>query len=366
MSVSFLDLAWMHADIQNELDEAYQRVMQSSWFVLGSEVEAFENEFASYCQAKYCAGVGNGLDALSLILRAYDIGPGDEVIVPANTFVATVLAVTHVGAKPIFVEPDDQTCNINVEELEGAITERTRAIMVVHLYGQPANMLEIRKIAEKYGLRVIEDAAQAHGATFSGQKVGSLGDASGFSFYPVKNLGALGDGGAVVSSDPELIERVRMLRNYGSGQKYYNKVIGYNSRLDEIQAALLRVKLRRLDEWNSRRVQVAKMYHDELGTEFLRKVEQLDGVQSVWHLYVIRCQCRDKLQAYLKSRRIETGIHYPCPPHLQQAYFSLGHRRGSFPVAERLSDEVLSLPMGPHLTEDNVAEVIDVMNAFEL
>ena len=361
MSVPFLDLGAAYLELKDDLDAAYHRVMDSGWFILGKEVEAFEREFAAYCEAAHCVGVGNGLEALHLILRAYGIGPGDEVIVPANTYIATWLAVSYAGATPIPVEPDARTYNLDPALIEAAITPATRAILPVHLYGQPADMDPIKALASRYGLKVIEDAAQAHGARYHGRRVGGLGDAAGFSFYPGKNLGALGDGGAVVTNDADLAERVRVLRNYGSRVKYHNEVKGFNSRLDELQAALLRVKLPVLDAWNERRRAAAARYLDglagsELGLPYVPK-----WAEPVWHLFVVRHPQRDALQQRLQQAGIGTMIHYPIPPHLQPAYAELGYSAGAFPISEAIHREVLSLPMGPQLTAAQQGRVLGRM-----
>lgn len=350
MRVPFLDLNSSYMELKNELDAAFQEVMDTSWYVLGREVENFEAEFARYCGVKHCIGVGNGLEALHLTLRTLGIGKGDEVIVPAHTFIATWLAVSQTGAVPVPVEPDENTFNINTELIEQAITEKTKAIIPVHLYGKPAAMDPINEISKRYGLKVVEDAAQAHGARYKGKRIGSLGDAAGFSFYPGKNLGALGDGGAVVTNNDEIAEGIRLLRNYGSQEKYHHEIKGYNSRLDELQAAFLRVKLKRLDEWNARRGQIAERYREVLSgipKIALPHVEVQD--EHVWHLYVIRHPCRDAVQTCLKNSGISTLIHYPIPPHMSPAYLNLGWEKSSFPIANRLSREVLSLPMGPHV-----------------
>ena len=354
--IPFLDLKQPYLELKEELDCAYQRVMDSGWYIHGEELKAFEAEFADYCNVKYCIGVGNGLDALHLILRAMDIGAGDEVIVPSNTFIATWLAVSYAGATPVPVEPVESTYNIDPNRIEAAITERTKAIMPVHLYGQPADMNPILEIAAKYHLKVIEDAAQAHGARYKGTRVGSLGDAAGFSFYPGKNLGAFGDGGAVTTNDSTLAERVRRLSNYGSHVKYAHDVKGFNSRLDELQAALLRVKLRHLDEWNGRRRKIADQYLQKLSAQdFLTLPHVPPWAEHVWHLFVIRTSKRDQLQKYLVDQGIQTLIHYPVPPHRQGAYQELSHL--SLPVSEMIHREVLSLPMGPHLTMEMVEEI---------
>ena len=359
MMVPFLDLKAPYLELKEELDAAYRRVMESGWYILGEEVACFEREFADYCGVRHCVGVGNGLDALHLILRAMEIGPGDEVIVPANTYIATWLAVSYAGATPVPVEPDERTWNIAPERIEEKITDRTRAILAVHLYGQTAEMGLIAELAGRYGLRVIEDAAQAHGAICQGRRSGSLGDAAGFSFYPGKNLGALGDGGAVTTDDDELADRLRVLRNYGSRKKYFNEEKGFNSRLDELQAALLRVKLRRLDEWNRCREVVAQKFSAGLAGLGLGLPTVAEGCSSAWHLYVVRSARRDALAAALAEREVGTLIHYPVPPHRQPAYAELGYGPGSFPLSERLADEVLSLPMGPHLQQDQQSHVIE-------
>ena len=358
MTVPFLDLSAPWRELQDELDAAWRRVMESGWYILGKEVAAFEEEFAAYCGVRHCIGVGNGLDALHLILRGYGIGPGDEVIVPANTYIATWLAVTYAGATPVPVEPDEATFNLDPARIEAALTPRTRAIMPVHLYGQPADLDPITAVARRHGLKVIEDAAQAHGARYRGRRCGSLGDAAGFSFYPGKNLGAIGDGGAVTTDDDDLAGRLRMLRNYGSSRKYVNEVAGFNSRLDELQAALLRVKLSRLDDWNGRRRAVAAAYLDALAGTGLLLPTAPCWAEPVWHLFVVRCPNRDAVTAQLDGHGIGWLVHYPIPPHRQDAYRDLGYGEGSFPLAEQLSREVLSLPMGPHLTSGECARVI--------
>jgi dTDP-4-amino-4,6-dideoxygalactose transaminase len=356
--VPFLDLRAINGAQAQQLRAAFNRVLDSGWFVIGGELQAFENEFAVYCGASHCVGVGNGLDALFLILKAYGIGAGDEVIVPSNTYIATWLAVSHTGATPVPVEPLAATHNIDPSRVEAAITPRTKAILAVHLYGQPAQMDVLRRIARARGLRLIEDAAQAHGARQRGRRVGCLGDAAGFSFYPGKNLGALGDAGAVVTDDAALAREVRLLRNYGSSVKYVNDVQGHNSRLDELQAALLREKLGSLDDHNEHRSRLAETYSHGLAGLDLVLPEVADGMRPVWHLYVVRSRQREQLQARLLADGIETLIHYPLAPHLQAAYEPLGIARGSLPIAEQLQREVLSLPMGPHLQRDDVQRVI--------
>ena len=359
MKVPFLDFVAPYQELKAGLDEAYFRFAHSAWYVLGREVEAFEKEFAEYCGVKYCVGVGNGLDALHLILRAYEIGPGDEVIVPSNTYIATWLAVSYAGGTPVPVEPDPRTGNIACEGITAAITSKTKAIMPVHLYGQPADMDPINEIAAKHRLKVIEDNAQAQGARYKGRRTGSLGDGAGHSFYPGKNLGAFGDAGAVTTNDAQLADRVRTLRNYGSKTKYYNELKGFNSRLDELQAAFLRVKLAKLDAWNDRRRQVAALYSSKLrGASNLTLPFVPEWAEPVWHLFVVRHPKRDALQQSLNGAGISTLIHYPVPPHLSGAYADAGWQRGAFPVAEELSQTVLSLPVGPHLTSEQADRVI--------
>lgn len=354
-TIPFLDLKQPYLELKEEIDQAYQRVMDSGWYIHGEELKAFESEFADYCNVKYCIGVGNGLDALHLILRAMDIGQDDEVIVPSNTFIATWLAVSYAGAMPVPVEPKETTYNIDPDRIESAITEKTKAIMPVHLYGQPADMDPVLKIAAKYNLQVIEDAAQAHGAVYKGKRTGGLGNAAGFSFYPGKNLGAFGDGGAVTTNDPLIAGEVRRLSNYGSHIKYCHDVKGFNSRLDELQAAFLRVKLRHLDEWNARRIELVDCYRRLLaGSNVLLPVTPV-GFESVFHLFVIRTVNRDLLQATLKDSGIDTVIHYPIPPHKQGSYKSMQNLK--LPIAEQMSHQILSLPMGPHLSIALVEEI---------
>ncbi|PYY02221.1 MAG: erythromycin biosynthesis sensory transduction protein eryC1 [Acidobacteria bacterium] len=359
MKVPFLDFSGPYAELKPELDDAYCRVMQSGWYILGREVEAFEQEFASYCGVKHCVGVGNGLDALHLVLRAMEIGSGDEVIVPSNTYIATWLAVSYAGAIPVPVEPDPSTCNIDPARIEEAITNRTKAIVPVHLYGQPADMDPILELASKYSLKIIEDNAQAQGAKYKGRRTGGLGDAAGNSFYPGKNLGAFGDAGAITTNDDDIADRVRTLRNYGSRTKYSNDYKGFNSRLDEFQAAFLRVKLRKLDEWNNRRQAVAFRYIKEF-----QSIPELvlphirDWADPVWHLFVVRHLARKELQRQLTTAGIGTLIHYPIPPHQSHAYADDATTPKSLPIAEFLSSSVLSLPMGPHLTDSQMEAVI--------
>ncbi len=364
MKIPFLDLKAGYLELQGEIDAAIRRVLNSGWYILGEEVDAFEQEYAAYCGAKHCVGVGNGLDALHLALLALGVGPGDEVIVPSNTYIATWLAVSHCGATPIPVEPDPATYNLDPERLEAAITPRTRVILPVHLYGQAADMDAIMAIARKHGLRVLEDGAQAHGARYRGQRIGAHGDVVAWSFYPGKNLGAYGDGGAITTNDGEIAERIGLLRNYGSRVKYVNEVPGFNSRLDPIHAAALRVKLKVLDAWNARRGELALRYQAGLKNTGLTLPFVPDWAEPAWHLYVVQHPRRDAIQRQLGEAGIGTLIHYPIPPHLQQAYATAGFAKGQFPIAEQIADQCLSLPMGPHLDEGDVAEVIAALRAF--
>jgi dTDP-4-amino-4,6-dideoxygalactose transaminase len=355
----FLDLKSINLRDSEAFHRALDRVLKSGWLVLGEEVAAFESEFAAYCESSHCVGVANGLDALHLVLRAWDIGPGDEVIVPSNTYIATWLAVDLCGATPVPVEPHRHSYNIDPSRIGAAITSRTKAIIAVHLYGQPAEMADIMAIARKNGLRVLEDAAQAHGARFDGRRVGSWGDAAAFSFYPGKNLGALGDAGAVTTDDAELATRIATLRNYGSKKKYHNEEKGLNSRLDELQAAFLREKLVRLDTDNAQRCRIAARYTERLG-----RIEQLglpavvDGAEPVWHLYAIQSAQRDSLCRALADDGVQTMIHYPIPPHHQPAY-KVGRVFGVFPISESIHERVLSLPMGPTMTIADADRVVE-------
>lgn len=356
--VPFLDLQAAYQELKQELDAAVHRVLDSGWYLLGTELEAFEREYASFVEAEYCVGVGNGLDAIRLSLLALGVGPGDEVLVPSNTYIATWLAVTQVGATPVPVEPDLSTYNIDPARIEASITARTRVVMPVHLYGQPADMDAVFEIAQKHGLRVLEDAAQAHGARYKGKRIGGLGDVTAWSFYPGKNLGGFGDAGAVTTSDGEIANQIRLLRNYGSREKYVNQLQGYNSRTDEIQAAVLRVKLRYLDEWNERRSRLATTYRVALQDTSLVLPHVPEWAQPSWHLFVVRTPERDHLQQQLTKAGIATLIHYPIPPHRQAAYTSLQWGEGNFPISEQIHREVLSLPIGPHLDEGALQLVI--------
>lgn len=362
--IPFLDMKAVYAELKPALDAAFVRVMESGWFVLGREVEAFEAEYAAFCGTQFCVGVGNGLEALELVLRGWDIGPGDEVIVPSNTYIATWLAVTAVGATVVPVEPVPGGPNIDPDRIVAALTPRTRAIMPVHLYGEPADMDAIMALAGKHGLKVVEDVAQAQGAKVRGRRTGALGDAGAHSFFPTKNLGAFGDGGAVTTDDANLAERLRTLRNYGSKVKYVNLERGVNSRLDELQAALLRVKLPKLDDWNDRRRRLAARYDDKLsGIPGLGLPRVPQWAEPVWHLYVVRTVRRADVIAALDKAGIGSLIHYPIPPHLQQAYADLGLGRGAFPLAEELAETVLSLPIGAHMPESAVDEVAAVVRS---
>jgi len=361
--IPFLELKPAYLERKAEIDAAIGRVLDSGWYILGEELSAFEAEYARHCGANHCIGVGNGLEALVLALRAMDVAPGDEVIVPSNTYIATWLAVSHVGATPVPVEPDPRTYNIDPTRIEAAITARTRVILPVHLYGQPADMDPILAIARTRGLKVLEDAAQAHGARHRGSPIGSHGDVAAWSFYPAKNLGAFGDAGAVTTNDAALADRIRVLRNYGSRAKYHNEVIGYNSRLDELQAAILRAKLPWLADANARRAAIAARYLEAFAGCDLVLPHVPAWAEPVWHLFVIRHRNRDALAEQLKARGIGTMIHYPVPPHLQPAYAALALGEGAFPISEAMHREVLSLPLRPDMTDTDVEAVVDAVRA---
>ncbi len=364
MNVPFVSFKPLEKELNAELRAAFDRVLTNSWYIDGKEDKAFEEAFATYCHTEYCVGCGNGLDALMLVLKAWGIGPGDEVIVPSNTFIATALAVTYVGATPVFVEPDIRTYNIDPARIGEKITKNTKAIMPVHLYGQPCDMDPIMAIAQKHGLYVLEDCAQAHGATYKGKVIGSFGDAAGFSFYPGKNLGALGDAGAMVTSDKTLADKVRALGNYGSDYKYHHIYKGTNSRLDELQAAFLSAKLPLMDKVNENRRYIADRYLKGIKNERIILPFVPDYAQPVWHLFSVRCEARDALAQYLADRGIGTNKHYPIPMHLQDCYADLGIQKGSLPVAEEISATQLSLPMYYGMTEEEIDYVIDTINAF--
>lgn len=366
MEVPFADFRPMHNEIRPQLDAAYQRVMDNSWFIQGPELEKFEQEFAAYIGVKHCVGVATGLDALYLLLRAYGIGAGDEVIVPSNTFIATALAVSYAGATPVFVEPTLETFNIDPARIEEKITSQTKAIITVQLQGRCADMDPIKALAEKYQLKVIEDAAQAHGARYKGVKAGTLGDAAGFSFYPGKNLGALGDGGCITTNDDEVARKVRALGNYGSDYKYHHIYQGTNSRLDEMQAAFLRVKLPHLEQWNDYRRKVAARYLTEITNPLIHlPLPTSETFEHIYHVFVIRCDQRDELEKYLLDNGIHTVKHYPVPMHMQPAYANLHIPEGTLPIAEKISRTVLSIPMYYGITDEQVSYVIEKLNAFK-
>jgi dTDP-4-amino-4,6-dideoxygalactose transaminase len=365
MNIPFLDLGAGYRELRSEIDQAVRRTLDSGCYILGPEVEAFEGEFAQYCAASYAVGVASGSDAIRLGLLALDVGPGDEVIVPSNTYIATWLAVSQCGAIPVPVEPDEATYNIDPSRIESAITSRTKAIIPVHLYGQPADLDPILVVARKYDLRVLEDGAQAVGARYKGRRIGGHGDAVAWSFYPSKNLGAFGDGGAVTTNNFEVADRIRVLRNYGSRVKYVNEVKGFNSRLDPIQAAVLRVKLRYLDAWNERRNIRAYEYLHGLQETNLTLPVVPGWAQPVWHLFVVRLAERNRLMKRLSDEGISTLIHYPVPPHRQAAYKDQIGNYPNIETTERLADEVVSLPLGPHLSNDNLQAVVDAIHRYE-
>ncbi len=362
--VPFVDLGAQYRTIEGEIGEATSRVIQQSDFILGREVSLFEEEFAAFCEAKYAIGVDSGTSALELALRAYDIGPGDEVITAANSFIASALAISHAGARPILVDVDPSTYTVDVSAIEKAITPRTKAVIPVHLYGHPAHMNPIRELADKHGLVIIEDACQAHGTRYKGRRAGSLGHAAAFSFYPGKNLGAYGDGGIVVTNDRGIARRLEMLRNYGQKEKYQHLFRGYNRRLDTLQAAVLRVKLRYLEKWNAARRWNAVLYHKFLDGCGLLLPGEAPGAESVWHLYVIRAEQRDALKEHLISRGISASIHYPIPIHVQPAYLDLGYKKGDFPVTESCAHQVLSLPMYAEISQDQIEYVAKTIRDF--
>ncbi|MHB8073122.1 DegT/DnrJ/EryC1/StrS family aminotransferase [Desulfosporosinus fructosivorans] len=365
MNIPFASFRPMHDALRHELDNAYNTVMDSSNFIQGQQCRLFEDEFAAYCGANHCIGVATGLDALYLILRAMEVGMDDEVIVPSNTYIATALAVTYTGAIPVFVEPEIQTYNINPALIEEKITNKTKAIIVVHLQGRAADMDEINRIAQQHNIRVVEDAAQAHGTKYKCKKVGTLSDAAGFSFYPGKNLGALGDGGAVVTNNKEIADKVRALGNYGSDYKYHHIYQGTNCRLDEMQAAFLRVKLPHLDKWNVARQVIAEKYFAGITNPLITlPLASNDEYLHIYHVFVIRCERRDELEHYLKENSIGTAKHYPIPMHMQEAYKSLNISEGALPIAEKISRSVLSIPMYYGMTDEEIQYVIDRLNGF--
>jgi dTDP-4-amino-4,6-dideoxygalactose transaminase len=364
MTIPFLDLGAAYRELQPDIDAAIAAVTGSGWYIGGPAVTSFEQAYASYTEADHCIGTGNGLDALYLILRALDVGPGDEVIVASNTFIATLLAVSMVGATPVLVEPDPRTYNLDPDRVAEAITPRTRVIMPTHLYGQPADLDPLLALARARSLRLVEDAAQAHGARYKGQRIGAHGDAVAWSFYPGKNLGAMGDAGAVTTNDAELAERVRMLGNYGSRRKYVNDVRGVNSRLDPLQAAILEVKLRHLDDWNARRARLAARYTACLQDSGIAPPFVPNWAEPSWHLYVVALADRAAAETVFAAAGVQTLVHYPIPPHRQEAYADLDLAEGSYPIAERMAHEVLSLPIGPHLEEAGADRVIGVLRTL--
>ena len=360
--IKFLDLHKINERFREEIDNRIKQVLDSGWYLLGAQDKEFEKNFAKYCGVKHCIGCANGLDALNLIIRAYGFGAGDEIIVPANTYIASILAISENGCTPVLVEPDIETYNINPDLIEEKITDKTKAILVVHLYGQAVQMDKILELAKKYNLKVIEDSAQAHGAFYNGKRVGSLGDASGFSFYPGKNLGCMGDGGAVTTNDDELAKKIRAIANYGSDYKYHHIYKGVNSRLDEIQAGILDVKLPYLDEDNSRRREIAKYYKENIKNEKIILPKTYDELAHVYHVFVVRCNNRDELQKHLENNDIQTNIHYPTAPHKQLCYSEYSNL--NLPITEKIHSEVMSLPISPVMTDDEVKKVVEVVNAF--
>jgi len=364
MKINFNELKRGYEKYKSEYDKAAIETLESGWYILGESVERFEREFANFIGSKYCVGVNSGLDALILAARALEVGPGDEVIVPANTYIATVLGITENGATPVLVEPDEYY-NLDADKIEQEITDKTKAIMVVHLYGQAANMDKIKRIAEKYNLYLIEDCAQSHGARFNGKITGTFGDVGCFSFYPTKNLGAFGDAGAIVTENEDVAEKVRMLRNYGSKKKYYNEIEGVNSRLDEMQDALVSVKLSHYNELRRERERIAQKYLDEIKNPLIELPAIRQGAEHVWHLFVVRTEKRDELQKYLAENGIGTQIHYPIPPHLSGAYKHLGYNEGDFPITERYANTVLSLPIYDGMTDEEAEYVIKVINEYK-
>lgn len=364
MKIPFVSFKAMERELDADIRNAFNRVLENSWYIGGKEDEAFEKAFADYCNVKYCVGTGNGLDALVLLLKAFEIGEGDEVIVPSNTFIATALAVTYVGATPVFVEPFLETFNINPEKIAEKITIKTKAIIPVHLYGQPCDMDPIMDIAKSHKLYVIEDCAQAHGATYKGKVVGSFGDAAGFSFYPGKNLGALGDAGAIVTNNEEIANKVRALGNYGSDYKYHHIYKGNNSRLDELQAAFLLAKLPHMNRMNEERRRIADRYLSEIKNPNVILPTIIDDVVPVWHIFGVRCWERDRLEKYLNEHGIGTNKHYPIPMHMQECYRDLGIEKGEFPIAEEISNTELSLPMYYGMSDDEIGYVIEILNCY--
>lgn len=362
--IKFLDLYKINERLRKEINGKITQVLDSGWYLLGEETENFEQNFAKYCGVKHCIGVANGLESLNLIIRGYGFAQGDEIIVPANTYIASILAISENGCTPILVEPDINTYNINPDLIEKKITSKTKAIMVVHLYGQAVQMQKIWALAQKYNLKIIEDSAQAHGAKYQNKRVGSLGDASGFSFYPGKNLGCVGDGGCVTTNDDELAQKIKALRNYGSHKKYHNVFIGMNSRLDEIQAGILDIKLKFLDEDNQKRKEIAKYYRKNIKNSSIILPNVYAEDAHVWHLFVVRTKRRDNFQKYLLDNEIQTIIHYPIPPHKQECYKLWNNL--SYPITEEIHKSVLSLPISPVMSDDEVKKVVEVINEYKV
>ena len=348
---------------QKEFEDAALKVLRSGWYIMGEELSAFEEEFASYVGAKYCVGLASGLDALWMAFRILNIGKGDEVIVQANTYIASVMGITMNGATPVFVEPDEYF-NIDVDKIEEKITDKTKAVLVVHLYGQASNMDRVSDICKKHGIRLVEDCAQSHGSKYNGKTTGTFGDIGCFSFYPSKNIGAFGDGGAIVTDNEEIAKEMRIYRNYGSEKRYYNKVVGTNSRLDEIQAAMLRVRLKYAIELNQEKKLIAAEYDKRLNNELIELPRVRENAEHIYHQYVIKCKDRERLIKYLQDNEISTIIHYPIPPHLAEAYKELGFKKGDYPITESYADSVLSIPMYNGMTKEELSYVIDVINNF--
>lgn len=365
--IPYLNLKALHEPIREELDEVYKTVMDNNWYIMGSYLEQFEHAFAKFCGAKYCVGVGNGLDALRIILQAYGIGEGDEVIVSANTFIASVLAITYVGAVPVLIDAQKESYTMDTSLIEAKITSKTKAIMAVHIYGRTVDMDKVNEIAEKYSLKVIEDAAQAHGAKFEGKRTGSLGDAAGFSFYPGKNLGALGDGGAIVTNDKELAEKMRAISNYGSKEKYHHSYKGCNSRLDELQAGFLSVKLKYLEEWNRERIRIAKVYNENINNKrlILPCEDSFLGERNVFHIYPVLVKNRENFRSYLEQNGIGTNVHYPIPIPEQEAYPEWRNMVEDIPNTKRICAEEISIPLYPGLTEQEIEKIIEIMNQYK-
>lgn len=361
--IPFLDLKAINAKYKDEIKARIDKVLDSGWYLLGEQNKQFEGNFAAYCGARYCIGCANGLDALRLIIKAYGFGKGDEIIAPANTYIASILAITDNGCTPVLVEPDLDTYNINPDLIEAKITDKTKAILVVHLYGQAVKMDKIWALAKKYNLKIIEDSAQAHGAYYNDKRVGSLGDASGFSFYPGKNLGALGDGGAVTTNDEELAQKIRALANYGSHKKYENIYQGLNSRLDEIQAAVLDVKLKYLDSDNAKRKEIAQYYLQNIKNPLIYLPQTYSENSHVWHVFVVRVNDRARFQSYLNDNGIQTIIHYPIPPHKQECYKELNHL--SFKITEQIHSEIISIPISPVMSDNEIQKVVEVINSYK-